>query len=81
MAEYANTVADTQAWKALPVPTEAANLVCQSQPIIVTFKANPGPEDGFVLPVGRAIQIKSGDAGKIRPANALGGVAVIEVFG
>lgn len=79
MPDYPDTIADAQSWKPLPVPTEDANLICQVQPIRITFKA--APAGGFVLQPGKAIRLKAGDAGHIRPAEALGGIAVIEVFG
>lgn len=79
MPDLPDTVADTREWKPLPVPTEAANLICQVQPIRITFKDVPA--GGFVLQPGQVIQLKAGDAGHIQPAEALGGVAAIEAFG
>lgn len=81
MPDIPNTVADSQSWKPLPVPTVDVNLICQVRSIRISFKTARGAADGFVLPVGKAIRLKAGDTGFIRPHEALGGVAVIEAFG
>lgn len=82
MPDLPDTVADVQDWKPLPVPLVDVSLICQVQPISVTFKAAPGAiSQGFVLQPGKAIRLKAGDAGHIKPAGALGGIAVLEVFG
>lgn len=81
MPDLPDTFADIPEWKPLPVPTEDVNLICQGQPITLTFKDDPETSQGFILRVGQAIRLKSGDAGHIRPAEGLGGVAVFEVFG
>lgn len=81
MPDLPDTYADTSAWKPLPVPTEAVNLICQIAPIRVSFKANPAGSMGFVLEVGKAVRLKAGDAAHIQPAGALGGAAVFEDFG
>lgn len=81
MPDIPNTVADSQSWKALPVPTVDVNLICQVRSIRVSFKAVRNNGDGFVLHVGKAIRLKAGDTGFIRPNEGMGGVAVIEAFG
>ncbi|TWI29233.1 hypothetical protein [Paracoccus sulfuroxidans] len=79
MPDIPDTVADSRNWKPLPVPTGPVNLICQVAPIRITFKA--APSGGFILPVGKALRLKAGDAGHIKAAEALGGVAVFEAFG
>lgn len=81
MPDYSDTTADTKGWKAIPVPTEDVAAQCRLQPLRITFKAAPGNSAGWVLRPGEAIPIKSGQAGFIRPENALGGVLVIESIG
>ncbi|TNE66851.1 MAG: hypothetical protein EP336_09555 [Rhodobacteraceae bacterium] len=81
MADIPDTYADQSNWKALPVPAEDTNLICQVQPISVTFKADPSTTIGIILNPGDVIRVNAGDTGHIRPHEALGGVAVFERFG
>ena len=81
MPDYADTYADQSTWKAIPVPGEDVSGQCRIAPIRITFKAAPGDTAGWVLRPGDAIPIKSGQAGRIRPDGAFGGVLVIESIG
>lgn len=81
MPDYSDTTADQKGWKALPVPTENVSGQCRIAPIRVTFKAVPGDTAGWLLRPGEAIPIKSGQAGRIKPDGAFGGVLVIESIG
>lgn len=81
MPDYSDTYADQQDWKPLPVPTEDVSAQCAIKPVRITFKEAPDGTVGWLLRPGEAIPIKSGQAGFIRPADALGGCVVIEGIG
>ena len=81
MPDIPDTIADTMSWKALPVPGGDVHLICQVQPIRVTFKEDRTATAGLTLKPGDMIRLKSGDTGFIRPVTALGGIAVFEDFG
>lgn len=81
MPDIPDTVADTSAWKPLPVPTGPTKLICQLRPIEVAFGDTTPTRAGLVLAVGDTLDLKEGDQGYIRPKEARGGIAVMEVFG
>lgn len=82
MADIAPVVVAQNQWTALPVPEKSTVLICQKRDVRISFAEEPGPLSGFVLKVGKAIRVKAGDAGFIRPAGqGLGGILVFESFG